>query len=333
MASLHKSPRLCQAPTLVFKAPPVSADPPAAPVADVIPDRLPGGGISLLAGAPNIGKTALLSTMVRDIRDGHLIFGHQPRHVPAIGMINADRGWAKGAGHWFAQSGYPEILHYSLADDPSFDPHRLRRRFDRTDLLASFADRLELPEDSLLVVDPLSLFLGGNLLDYDACMVACHEIRSYLRRRRYTLLATAHSGKMKNDKRERYVRTSDQILGSTAIPGFTDAVLHLASPEELGKSYYQLVWHPHCAKAETYLLDRDARGLFLEWTGADAATLARVLALFPAEAAEITLATLVEYAQALPLSKATVKRALEALTEQGSIERSGHGKYRRILIL
>jgi len=322
MASLPKAPRVCQVPVVV----------PGSPILDVIPNRLPGGGISILAGAPNIGKTALLSTIARDLRDGRPIFGHQPRKVPAIGMVNADRGWAKGAGHWFAESGYPEIRYYSLADDPDFDPRRLRRKFDRTDLLASFADRLELPEDSLLMVDPMSLFLGGNLLDYDTCMVACHEIRAYLRRRRYTLLATAHSGKMKADKRERYVRTSDQILGSTAIPGFTDAVLHLASPQELGKSYYQLIWHPHCAKPESYFLDRDDRGLFVPWVGADNATQMRVLNLIPENGADIDFKLIVELADAIPLSRRTVKNVLDALIERGLIEKHGHGFYHRFML-
>ena len=318
MSSVPKSTTVCQAPLT--------------PIADVIPGRLPGGGISLLAGAPNVGKTALLSTLTRALRDGHLIFGHQPRPLPAIGMINADRGWAKGAGHWFAEAGYADIHHYSLADDPTFDPKRLRRKFDRTDLLANFADRLELPEDSLLIVDPLSLFLGGNLLDYDACMVACHEVRAYLRRRRYTLLATAHSGKMKVDKRQRYIRTSDQVLGSTAIPGFTDAILHLASPEELDKSYYQLTWHPHCAKPEVYFLERDARGLFIPFIGADLATQQQVLALIPDDGSAVAYAILTELAEAIPLSKRTVRRALDQLGERGIVERAAHGQYRRITL-
>lgn len=322
MASLPKAPPVCQVPS-----------PALGPVADVIPDRLPGGGISILAGAPNIGKTALLSTVLRELRDGRPIFGHQPRRVPAIGMVNADRGWAKGAGHWLTMAGYPEIIHYSLSDDPSFNMKRLRRKFDRTDILASLIDTLQLPPDSLVVVDPISLFLGGNLLDYDACMVACHEIRSYLRARRYTMLATAHSGKMKADKRERYVRTSDQVLGSTAIPGFTDAVLHLASPEELGKNYYRLVWHPHCDKAETYYLERDDRGLFLPYSGVDDATKARILALFPTDGTtSIGLGGLVEAAESIPLSKATVKRVLDALLDLGVVERVERGLYRRVTL-
>lgn len=309
----------------------VSKSAPACQVPDIIPAYLPGGGISILAGAPNLGKTAFLSTFLRDLQAGRLIFGRQPRETP-IGYINADRSWEKGAGLWLARAGVTSLPYYSMRDDPGFNPKQLRKRFDRTDMLASFIDRLKLPEYSLIVVDPVSPFLGGNLLDYDTCLVACHEIGAYLRSRKYTLLGTAHTSKMKVDKRERYLRTSDQILGSTAIPGFTDAVLHLASPEELGKTYYQLTWHPHGAVVERYYLDRDEQGLFVPWEGADTGTLARVLALFPDPPATIAFAALVEYAQALPLTKKTVQRTLDRLLDNGSIERVKHGHYQKVTI-
>lgn len=329
MASLHKSPRLCQAPTRPVALP---GSPPTltpTPVADIIPDRLPGGGISILAGAPNMGKTALISTIMRDLRDNRPIFGHQPRPLPGIGMINADRGWAKGAGLWLQRAGFPEVPYYSLSDDPAFNMKRLRRKFDRTDILASLIDGLHLPPDSLIVVDPISLFLGGNLLDYDTCMIACQEIRAYLHSRRYTMLATAHSAKLKMNKQDRYMRMEDQVLGSTAISGFTDSALYLGSPQETGKEYYLLVWHPHGDKRETHCLERDAQGLFVPYTGVDNATQARVLALFPADGVEISFAALVEYAEALPLSKATVKRTLEALIDVGVIGKARHGMYQR----
>lgn len=323
MPSLPKAPRVCQAPT-----PPVTPS----PIADVIPDRLPGGGISILSGAPNMGKTALISTIMRDLRDQRPIFGHQPRALPGIGMINADRGWAKGAGLWLKRAGFPEVPYYSLSDDPTFNMKRLRRKFDRTDILAGLIDSLKLPPESLIVVDPISLFLGGNLLDYDSCMIACQEIRTYLHSRRYTMLATAHSAKLKMNKQDRYLRMEDQVLGSTAISGFTDSALYLGSPQETGKEYYLLVWHPHGDKRETYCLERDPQGLFIPYTGVDNATQARVLALFPADGIEISFAALAEYAEALPLSKATVKRTLEALIDVGVVGKARHGMYHRLTI-
>lgn len=300
-------------------------------IPDVIPYLLPGGGISLLAGAPNLGKTALLASLFRDLRDGRPIFGHQPRAVPGIGLICADRGWRTGAGVWFERAGFPEITRYVMRDD-GFSYKRLRNKFDRPDVLFSLIDSLKLPPLSVVSVDPISLFLGGNLLDYDLCASAAGQIGSYLREKRYTMLSTAHTAKLKADKRERYMRMTDQMFGSTAISGFSDSQLYLAGPQELGKSYYMLVWHPHAAKEEQHLLDRDEHGLFTPWLGADAPTLARVLSLFPEPPATVALAALVELAQVFPLSKSTVHRVLDRLMLDGAVERAGRGQYRKATI-
>lgn len=297
-----------------------------------IPKILPHGGMSLLAGAPNVGKTALLAGLLRDLRDGRLIFGHQSTPPPAIGYINADRGWDQGSGIWFGRVGYPEIQQYSMADDAAFNPKRLRPKKDRTDILCSFIDRLQLPPYALVVVDPIALFLGGNLLNYDDCAVACHEIRAYLRTRQYTILATAHSAKIKGDKKERYMRLQDQVLGSTAISGFTDTMMYLATPEETGKAHFTFLWHPHSAPAETFYLEQDEQGLFIPYSGIDTESQSRVLRLFPEDGSVIQLGTLVELADQYPLSRATVKRILEALIENGKVARVAHGQYCRILI-
>lgn len=308
------------------KTAPVCQVPEPAPIPDVIPFLLPGGGLSLLAGAPNLGKTALLASLFRDLRDGRPIFGHQPRPVPGIGIICADRGWRTGAGVWFERAGYPEITRYVLRDD-KFNFKRLRNKFDRPDVLFSLIDSLKLPPLSVVSVDPISLFLGGNLLDYDVCASAAGQIGAYLAEKQYTMLSTAHTAKLKADKRERYMRKTDQMFGSTAISGFSDSQLYLAGPQELGKSYYMLVWHPHAAKEEQHILDRDEQGLFTPWEGADAGTLTRVLALFPEPPTTIAFAALVEYAQALPLSRKTVQRTLDRLLDNGSVERVKHGCY------
>src|SRR5262245_46438530 len=235
---------------------------------DPLPNIIPAHGISLLAGAPNVGKTALLASLALAFRDGRPIFGHQPSHIPAIGVINADRSWARGAGVWFRRAGFPDVRYYSMADDPHFDPRTLRRRFERSQRLIDFTDKLQLPAGSLLIADPVSLFLGGNLLDYDACAVACHEIRHALTLRQLTLIAAAHAAKLKADRRERYLRLQDQILGSTALFGFTDTQMYLASPEETGKPYFTFVWHSHLAPPEFFSLERDEQGLFVPYSGA-----------------------------------------------------------------
>ena len=302
------------------------------PYTDPLPGVLPFTGISLLAGAPNVGKTALIAGILRDLRDGRPIFGRQPSPIAAIGYINADRSWVRGSGVWFERVGYPEIAQYTMSDDPAFNPKRLRKKHERTDILSAMIDLLQLPPHSLIVVDPIALFLGGNLLSYDDCAVACHEIRAYLRLRQYTLLATAHSAKIKADKKERYMRLQDQILGSTAIFGFSDTMMYLAAPQETGKPYFSFLWHPHQSPAEVFQLEQDSQGLFQIYTGADSANQNRVLALFPTDGSVITFKILVELAEQYPLSRATVARVLEALVEAEKVEKVDRGLYRVVQV-
>lgn len=299
------------------------------PFLDPLPGILPVGGISLIAGAPNVGKSALLCGILKCLRDNTPIFGRQPNPVAGIGYINADRGWEKGSGVWFNRVGFPEIQQYSMADDEGFSPKLLRKKHERTDILARFIDQLKLPPFSLISVDPIALFLGGNLINYDDCAVACHEIRAYLKRKQYTMLATAHSGKIKADKKERYMRLQDQILGSTAIFGFTDTQMYLASPQETGKPYFSFLWHPHSAPAEVFQLEQDDQGLFRLYQGKSDGSDLRVLALFPADGSVLALQQVIDAAEIIPLSKATVKRALDQLVEAGSILKPFHGHYSR----
>ena len=301
---------------------------------DLLPNIIPYGSISLLSGAAGLGKTALLASLLKAFRDGTPIFGHQPNPVPDIGFINADRGWDRGARVWFERAGFPEIKHYSMADDPTFDPRALRKKFERTARLGEFIDRLKLRPGGLLATDPIGLFLGGNLLDYDACAVACHEIRVLLRQRELTMVATAHAGKLKADKKDRYARLQDQILGSSALLGFSDTQMVLASPEETGLSVYTFAWVSHLAPPQTFLLNRDTQGLFkeIEPLPEGGHTPARILALFPDDGVEITLGTLAERAEEIPLTLKSVQRALQQLIAEGQVIKVRRGYYQRVLL-
>jgi hypothetical protein len=305
-----------------------AADPPT----DLLPNIIPYGSVSLLSGAAGLGKTALLASIAKGFRDGTPVFGHQPNHVAEIGFINADRGWDRGARVWFERAGFPEIKCYSMADDPAFDPRVLRKKFERTARLGEFIDKLAMPPRSLLLVDPIGLFLGGNLLDYDGCAVACHEIRKLLVSRGLTLIATAHAGKLKADKKDRYARLQDQILGSSALLGFSDTQMVLASPEETGSTYYTFLWVPHLSRPETFLLDRGEDGIFRLAEGTDVGSTGRVLALLPLDGTETTAGDLISLAEAIPLTGKTVHRALAQLVAEGKVLKVRRGTYRRLQV-
>mgnify|MGYP001558337343 CR=1 FL=1 len=297
-----------------------------------LPLILPAGGISLLAGGSGIGKTAFLATFLRNLREGRPIFGRQPASIPTVGVVNTDRGWVEGAGEWFKRAGYADIPFYSLIDDATFNPKKLRKKWERTDLLFECVDKLKLPPHSVVATDPIALFLGGNLMDYDACAVACCEIRRKLIDRTLTMIATAHAKKITANKQDRYLRIQDHILGSTALFGFTDTQMYLATPEELKKPYYAFLWQPHMAPVETFMLERDEQGLFVPYTGADLASEAKVFALFPETGAEVTFGTLTEQADVLPLKRRQLKNILEKLLADGKVEHVRHGCYRRVTV-
>jgi hypothetical protein len=222
-----------------------------------------------------------------------------------------------------------------MVDDPAFNPKLLRRKFERTDLLFRFADPLQLPRGSLLIVDPISLFLGGKLNEYDDCAVACCEIRDGLRRRGLSILSTAHAGKLKADASERYLRLQDQILGSTALFGFTDSQMYLASPQETGKSTYTFLWAPHTAPTETFDLRRDERGVF-SLVDQDQDKVKLLLALFPVDGAEITRKLLIEAwltTYLTTLNKRTADRLLRKLEElRLVVHTEAFGTYQRAIV-
>lgn len=303
-------------------------------VPDVLPYFLPVGGVNILAGAPGVGKTAWLAGLLRAIRDGEPIFGHPTTRVPPLGFVGTDRSWLNGAAWWFEQAGFPEIAHYCPQDDLSYNLRNLRRKHERTDVLASFMDRLQLPPGAVIGVDPVTPFLGGNLLDYDTCYVASQEIQRYLHMRQYTLIGTAHAGKQRADASDRYLRMQDRILGSAALIGFGDTTMYLASPEELEQPYYGFHWAPHRAKAETHYLKRTETGLFVPYVPPqhdDAAHTDRLLPYIP-DTEPIGLTDLVDRVQEIPLSRSTVQRCLKRLLSQNLIVKHGRDQYQRIRV-
>jgi len=240
---------------------------------DPLPPVLLAGSVNLLAGAPGTGKTAFLAWWITQFAQGLPVFERQPTQIPFQGWITADRSWDRSTVKWFELAGYPELPHYSLQDDRSFKKARLRNRRDRIaifreclDAVAQQAPGGQLPVGSLIYADPIALFLGGNLVDYDTCAVACSEIREICLDRGISVIGTAHSAKQKAEKKDRYLRLQDRILGSAALFGYTDTQLYLAAPEELDVDHYTFLWAPHHARTQTFALHRDEQGLFVPGT-------------------------------------------------------------------
>lgn len=304
------------------------AEDPSGRQADLIDRILLRDSVNLLAGAPGVGKTALLAWLLPKFRDQAPIFGYTPGPAAKIAFLGADRSWTHSTRLWFEAGGWPDLPHYSLQDDPHFNPQALRNKSNRVEILKASLDQLLLPPHSLVVVDPLALFLGGNLNDYDSCMVACSQIRRVCQDRQLTMIGTAHAAKQRADKSERYLRLQDRILGSTSLFGYTDTQMYLASPEETGERFYSFLWAPHHKPAEIFALGRTKEGLFVPYEESSRSEEeAKILAAISAAEAGSAFAEIVI---AVDVSRATVHRYLQDLMKEGLVVKIGQGRYKRV---
>lgn len=305
------------------------SDPPSRRQA--FPDPIPGiitfGSLNLLAGASGVGKTCLLAWVLAQLRDGAPVFDHPVNTPTKLGYICADRGHAT-AYYWLDKIGYSDIPFYSLADDEGFNTSRLRSKVSLIKVLGECIDKLALPPGGLVVVDPLAIFMGGNLNDYLNCAVACLEMRRECKRRQITMIGTAHASKQKADKKQRYERLQDRILGSTAQLAYGDTQLYLAAPEETDERFYTFLWHSHTSPAETVSLGRNTQGMFVPWAqSVVAAEEGAVYKAIPEDHSPIPLTTILGLCS--DISRATVFRRLQELVDQGLIEREDKGQYKR----
>lgn len=294
--------------------------------------------MNLLAGPPNVGKTAFLAWFLRQIYLGTPIFGMQPNPVPRIGVISMDRSWRQSTSRWYRLAGWEEgeLAHYCLQDDRTYNIAQLAARNRRMDVLKHCLDKLgDLPFGSLVTVDPIAPFMGGNLLDYDSCLVACTLIRRLCYDRGLTLFGIAHASKQKNDKKEQYVRLQDRIIGSAGQFGYSDTQMYLASPEETGQPHYTFLWHPHHAKPQLFPLGRREDGLFVPYgEGVQETEQKKVLDVIPApehpewETGRDFGTIIVESG----VARTSVWRHLQAALKESSIERIGHGRYRKVRV-
>ena len=196
------------------------------------------------------------------------MLGRDPNPVPGIGYITADRPWADSR-QWFDAVGFPEIAHYSLVEDRDFKLEVLTNRQTKmrgAPLLEACIATLALPPGSLIFVDPIALFLGGDLLNYYTVAVSCMQIHRGLMDTHHTIVGICHTAKQKADTKDRYLRAQDRISGSGALLGFTATQMNLMGPDEAGNDdgTYHFFVNPHHLASFTYALTKDPHtGLFV----------------------------------------------------------------------
>lgn len=310
--------------------PTVKLPPPATPWPDPIPGIIPFGTVTLLAGAPGAGKTALLADWIRAWRNGLTIMGKPTQQPTAIYYVAADRQW-KSHQQWFDLVGYSDIPRYSLADDESFDLSELLKPFNAMDLFHRCLDILNPIPGSMVCVDPVSpLFIAGDQNRARDVARTMLGMSREAQQRQISLFLTAHFAKQRQSADDQYTKPQDRISGSGAFSGFTDTQLYLVEPIPNVQPYHIFGWVPRHSRSEEWKLTRGDDGLFVPYDEMNEDTVASHVLDCLTETGETSFTDILD--RALDLhghSKATVKRALVRLLLQRRVVKVGRGRYQR----
>lgn len=309
-----------------------------APFPDPIPGIIPFGTITIFAGAPGVGKTAMLADWIARWRDGRRIWGHETHAPTQFCYLAADRQWASHQ-QWFNRVGYPDIPRYSLADDPFFDLKELLKPYNALDLFRRALDKVNNgtppAQGAHVFVDPVSpVFIAGSPNNSRDVARTLLGMSRECQQRKINLTCAAHFGKQPADKNSRYARPQDRIAGSTAFSGFSDTQVYLIDPELPDHPWHVLGWNPRLSRPEEFVCTRDNEsGLFIPYDVIqEDETASQVLDQFDATG-PTSLSVIVERTlQQHGYSRATVKRAMDRLIEQGRVCKMGRGKYQRVKV-
>lgn len=316
--------------------PPVPPDTSSALVSPVysFPDPIhalvPFGSICTLSGASGVGKTAFIAGMIATIQRGEPFCGHQTHLPPAIGVFVCDRPW-RDHNAWFQKAGCGDLPHLSLRDIDNYSWDTLRDYKRIPQIFGSLIDQINLPPGSLLIVDPLPLFIPGRLIDYKDVAIGLGHLDQQLKARGLTMLGVFHVSKQKSNKNDRYMRPQDRILGSSALIGYSETAFYLLSPDEAETHGYEFGAISHQLPPIVAQYKRTENGLFtpahdLDGVGEEE----KALAAFPAAGTTVSASVLYETLQRqLKCSESTAKRLVGRLLGDGRVRKLGRGIFER----
>ena len=320
------SPPLVPPPTQDFPAP--------------IPGIIPFATVTLFSGSSGAGKSTFLAEWCVRWRDGKSICGHPTSKPTQMYYFAADRAWAEDGAVLFARVGWPDIPHYTLADDLTI-PEHLKTQANAHKLLLRGIEALNPIPGSHVIIDPLTpLFIAGDPNSQRPVAWALLALGQLCRARQINILATAHFSKQKADQTERYASELERTSGSTAFQGWSHTGCWLMEPEPPGELAYRFGWRPRHALAEQHQFARDPQtGLFVPYRGHDGLVdesedvaldrPSQLLLLIPEEDG-IDSGELEERAiEAFKVSRATVRRDLQKLKERRLISTTEYGRIRR----
>jgi RecA-family ATPase len=278
---------------------------PAEVYAWVVKERLPAGGLGLLAGKPKAGKSTAARCLALAVARGApwLGFATTPGSVIYL-ALEEKRAEVREHFRSLGATAEDQIL-LLCASAPLDALERLRREAERR-------------RPVLIIIDPLFRFVrvdDGN--DYATMTAALEPLLVLARETGACVLLVHHLGKgERND--------GDNVLGSTAIFGAVDSALLMKRTDKY-RTLSSIQRYGEDLEEITIMLDTDTRDVSAGTSRAQAEQdeAARLILTFlktaPAPVTEAELDASIE-------GRTQPRRAaLRALVKQGEVERSGRG--------
>lgn len=224
------------------------------------PNVIDLGGLNLLNGSPNAGKTAFIVAVLKRMSMGGDIFGHPIPATPSA-FLALDRPWKNsGASLWFQRYHF-ETQYYSFVDDRGRTADYFAGDQPWNNYLQILAG-LNAPAGTQFVADTLERAYG-DVMSRQKVMIASTQLYRYLIDCNYAQTGIMHSGKMKGAEGERYANVHEQMAGTGALSGYSSTQMTLlAATQTKGGKLCQLHITAHGLPGMIYDLPKDELGCF-----------------------------------------------------------------------
>lgn len=273
----------------------------------LVENRLPAGGLGLLAGKPKAGKSTMARCLALRVARGEPFLGFPTLRGPVIYLALEEKRSEVRA-------------HFRALGATGADPIYVLCAAAPLDALARLRREVERRRPVLIIIDPLFRLLRvpaerGN--DYAFMTAALEPLLTLAHETGAHVLVVHHLGKGER-------ADGDAILGSTAIFAAVDTALLLKRSERY-RTLASVQRYGEDLEEITLTLDPDTRDVTAGPPRADAETADAgrlLLAFFAAADAPVSEADL---DGAIECRRQTWKRALRELVAGNQILRTGHG--------
>jgi len=195
------------------------------------------GSINLLGGNTHSGKSTLLYDLVRSLRYSVPFFGRDTRAPKEIAVLLADRP-AEDNPMWVRalNEGLIDNFLSAIEDRDYIETIEITSKtgkgMEGWEKFKKLVDKMECPEESVLIVDVFTSKFLGNLMSIVEVGENMDSINAYCHKRKITVIGTGYGVKPTQDKKQRYTRYIDRMIGASSLRGGASSVMYLATVEE-----------------------------------------------------------------------------------------------------